>query len=107
MHKLTLQLHRELKARDDKDAGYAGVEESLVLLPLEVMVKPLELRFRYHFDGERPTNRPDKVSSSLSLFSILVLTYAARILPVPCNKLIEYLQRVLQYVSPANSMQPL
>ena len=32
-----------------------------MLLPLEVMAKPLELRFRYHFDGDKPTNRLDKV----------------------------------------------
>lgn len=38
-----------------------GPPESLVLLPLEVMVRPLELRFRYHFEGDRPTNRLDKV----------------------------------------------
>ena len=55
------QPHRELKARDDRAFGYAGAEEPLVLLPLEVMVKPLELRFRYHFDGDKPTNRLDKV----------------------------------------------
>lgn len=53
--------HRELKARDDRIFGYAGAEEPLVLLPLEVMVRPLELRFRYHFDGDKPTNRLDKV----------------------------------------------
>lgn len=32
-----------------------------VLLPLEVLCRPLELRFRYHFEGDRPTNRVDKV----------------------------------------------
>ncbi|KAE8335920.1 hypothetical protein BDV24DRAFT_155604 [Aspergillus arachidicola] len=31
-----------------------------ILLPLEVMVHPLELRFKYHFSGDRPTNRLDK-----------------------------------------------
>ncbi|PWY84562.1 RINT-1 family protein [Aspergillus sclerotioniger CBS 115572] len=34
--------------------------EPLVLLPLEVMVHPLELRFKYHFSGDKPTNRLDK-----------------------------------------------
>lgn len=33
-----------------------------VMLPFEVLVKPLALRFRYHFEGDRPTNRVDKVS---------------------------------------------
>ncbi|KAL2809806.1 TIP-1 family-domain-containing protein [Aspergillus granulosus] len=31
-----------------------------VLFPLEVMVHPLELRFKYHFSGDKPTNRLDK-----------------------------------------------
>ncbi|PYH77315.1 RINT-1 family protein [Aspergillus uvarum CBS 121591] len=34
--------------------------EPPVLLPLEVMVHPLELRFKYHFSGDKPTNRLDK-----------------------------------------------
>ena len=44
----------ELKAND-------GSSDPVVLLPLEVMVKPLELRFKYHFEGKRPTNKIDKV----------------------------------------------
>ena len=31
------------------------------LLPLEVMATPLALRFRYHFEGDKQTNRQDKV----------------------------------------------
>ena len=41
-----------------------------MLLPLEVMLKPLELRFKYHFYGDRPTNRPDKVRT-LSINALL------------------------------------
>ena len=51
----------ELNARDDQNIDSTMNEEPLVLLPIEVMVKPLELRFKYHFDGDRPTNRLDKV----------------------------------------------
>lgn len=51
----------ELKARDNQPAETASREEPLVLLPLEVMVRPLWLRFKYHFEGDRPTNRLDKV----------------------------------------------
>jgi hypothetical protein len=58
---LLIHRHSELRSRENQETGYSGVEEALVLLPLEVMVKPLELRFRYHFDGDKPTNRPDKV----------------------------------------------
>lgn len=52
----------ELKARDNQDTKKHSTEDQLVLLPLEVMVKPLELRFKYHFEGERQTNRLEKVS---------------------------------------------
>ena len=52
----------ELKARDNQDTKKHSTEDQLVLLPLEVMVKPLELRFKYHFEGDRQTNRLDKVS---------------------------------------------
>lgn len=71
----------ELKARDSQTVDTTKGEEPLVLLPLEVMAKPLELRFKYHFEGDRPTNKLDKVrlnlgtrrdgadTSSLSTFS--------------------------------------
>ena len=55
----------ELKARDNQGPEKASRDEQLVLLPLEVMAKPLELRFKYHFEGDRPTNRLDKVSLPL------------------------------------------
>lgn len=76
-----LTLDRELKAEDSRAGATPDVSQPLVLLPLEVMVKPLELRFRYHFDGDRPTNKVDKVCAftmpnsnrinicSLSIFS--------------------------------------
>ena len=51
----------ELEARDNQSVEDQSREESLVLLPLEVMIRPLELRFKYHFEGERPTNKLDKV----------------------------------------------
>jgi hypothetical protein len=41
--------------------GKASVNESVVLLPLEIMARPLALRFKYHFSGDKPTNRLDKV----------------------------------------------
>jgi hypothetical protein len=49
----------DLKPRDTVTAKRGG--ETQVLLPLEVMVHPLELRFKYHFSGTKPTNRLDKV----------------------------------------------
>ncbi|KAI4122045.1 MAG: hypothetical protein LQ338_006030 [Usnochroma carphineum] len=53
----------ELDAQNDH---VKPLEEPLVLLPLEVMVKPLEIRFQYHFSGDRPTNKPDKPEYFLS-----------------------------------------
>ena len=37
-------------------------EKMPVLLPTEILVKPLELRFDYHFNSDKATNRMDKVS---------------------------------------------
>lgn len=55
----------ELKAKDSRTADSTKGEEPLVLLPLEVMTKPLELRFKYHFECDRPTNKLDKVSLNM------------------------------------------
>ncbi|KAI5296079.1 hypothetical protein KEM52_005774 [Ascosphaera acerosa] len=48
-------------------ASPAGLDEAAAsswrppaLLPLKMMVQPMELRFKYHFSGDRPTNRLDK-----------------------------------------------
>ena len=60
--KLLVLQEPELKARDN--AEKSALDEPLILLPLEVMAKPLELRFKYHFEGNRPTNKPEKVRSS-------------------------------------------
>jgi hypothetical protein len=32
------------------------------LLPFKVMAKQVDIRFRYHFEGDRPTNDIEKVS---------------------------------------------
>jgi hypothetical protein len=54
----------------------AGIKDALPLLPFEVLVKPLALRFRYHFEGDRPTNRIDKPEWFLAHLTGLVSTYA-------------------------------
>ena len=67
----------ELKARDSQDSESLNREEPLVLLPLEVMAKPLELRFKYHFEGDRPTNKLDKVFRlSLYICTLMLITPA-------------------------------
>lgn len=65
----------ELRARDSEDSIQNSREEALVLLPLEVMAKPLELRFKYHFEGDRPTNKLDKPEYFLSHVVGLLNTY--------------------------------
>ncbi|KAL8807860.1 MAG: hypothetical protein Q9223_004225 [Gallowayella weberi] len=50
-------------------------EEPLVLLPLQVMVKPLDLRFQYHFSGDRQTNKLDKPEYFLSHIMGLLNNY--------------------------------
>lgn len=65
----------ELKARDSQTTDSTKGEEPLVLIPLEVMVKPLGLRFKYHFEGDRPTNMLDKPEYFLSHIIGLLNTY--------------------------------
>ncbi|KKZ65973.1 hypothetical protein EMCG_08267 [[Emmonsia] crescens] len=50
--------------------------EPPVLLPLEVMARPLELRFKYHFSGDRSTNRLDKPEYFLSHIIDLISTHS-------------------------------
>jgi len=52
------------------------------LLPMELLVRPLELKFRYHFEGDRQTNRIDKPEWFLAHFSSLVTTYTPFLLSV-------------------------
>ncbi|KAH3992878.1 hypothetical protein HBI56_199250 [Parastagonospora nodorum] len=47
-----------------------------VLFPLEVLVQPLEMRFRYHFEGDRPTNRIDRPEFFLSHITTLLNDYS-------------------------------
>ncbi|CAI7635781.1 unnamed protein product [Penicillium glandicola] len=54
----------ELQSRDALASGLSF--DPPVLFPLEVMVHPLDLRFKYHFSGDKPTNRLDKPEYFLS-----------------------------------------
>jgi hypothetical protein len=51
--------------------------EPPVLLPLEVMARPIEQRFTYHFSGNKPTNRLDKPEYFLSHITDLISTYSS------------------------------
>lgn len=48
-----------------------------VLFLFEVLVQPLEMRFRYHFDGDKPTNRIDRPEYFLSHITTLLNDYSA------------------------------
>ena len=56
----------DLDSQAAEGLGLSDAQNPIVLLPLWTMVTPLELRFRYHFFGEKPTNRLDKPEYFLS-----------------------------------------
>ncbi|PVI06982.1 hypothetical protein DM02DRAFT_609357 [Periconia macrospinosa] len=58
-----------------------------VLFPFEVIVRPLELRFRYHFEGDKPTNRIDRPEYFLSHITSVLNDYSGFVL--------DYLQPIL------------
>jgi len=66
IHTLLALQRPELEAVQVEETVESTHKEPIVLLPLEVMVHPLETRFRYHFYGDRPTNRLDKPEYFLS-----------------------------------------
>ena len=76
-------LRRDLRSAS-LHVGRTSMDEITVLLPLQVMVQPLALRFRYHFSGDKPTNRLDKVRIFECYVLSLLTCNAARILPIQC-----------------------
>jgi hypothetical protein len=67
----------DLIAAHTANSAKTSKDEPAVLLPLEIMVRPLELRFNYHFSGDRPTNRLDKPEYFLNHLLDLINTYCA------------------------------
>ncbi|KAL4991391.1 TIP-1 family-domain-containing protein [Aspergillus falconensis] len=55
-----LLLDLQIPELEAHDAASQKSVQPPVLFPLEAMVHPLELRFKYHFSGDKPTNRLDK-----------------------------------------------
>ncbi|KAF1988238.1 hypothetical protein K402DRAFT_374019 [Aulographum hederae CBS 113979] len=68
---LNFQRH-ELEA---KEHSTRTTQPPSVLFPIEILVRPLEQRFRYHFDGDKPTNRLDRPEYFLSHVTELLNTY--------------------------------
>lgn len=72
-----LDLQRQdLEDREHSTTGRSPDEDPPPLLPLEVMVRPLEQRFSYHFSGNKQTNRLDKPEYFLSHTSDLISSYS-------------------------------
>lgn len=72
-----LRLQRQELEDRENDAGARPADEDLpVLLPLEVMVRPLEQRFTYHFSGNKATHRLDKPEYFLTHTTDLISTYS-------------------------------
>ncbi|KAK2754047.1 hypothetical protein FQN54_007216 [Arachnomyces sp. PD_36] len=65
----------ELLAQYDSGEGTPKPRDPPVLLPLELMAHPLALRFKYHFSGNKVTNRLEKPEYFLSHASDLINTY--------------------------------
>ena len=61
-----VELLLELQKPDLQENAEEEAPNAIPLLPMEVMVEPLALRFRFHFYGEKPTNRLDKPEYFLS-----------------------------------------
>lgn len=64
--KLLLKLQEPSLLHKGSESTTQAANEPTVLLPLAVMVQPLALRFRFHFYGDKPTNRLDKPEYFLS-----------------------------------------
>ena len=65
----------ELEAMENASTSKTGSKPPAVLFPFEVLVQPLEMRFRYHFEGDRPTNRLDKPEYFLSHITTQLNSY--------------------------------
>lgn len=61
-----LELQRPDLEEQEKLNDGTRIVQPIVLLPFAVIVKPLELGFRYHFEGDRPTNRLERPEFFLS-----------------------------------------
>ena len=77
----------DIDAKTTEISNLTSPPDPMVLLPLEIMLKPLELRFRFHFFGNKATNRLDKPEYFLSHVLDLLETHNAFML--------DYLQPIL------------
>ena len=57
-------------------ADHSHPKPPQVLFPFQALVQPLEMRFRYHFDGAKPSNRLDRPEYFLSHITTLLNDYS-------------------------------
>ena len=76
MKLLDLQMP-ELEGSNYANGPVDKVKLPPVLFPFEVLVQPLEMRFRYHFEGDKPTNRLDRPEYFLAHVTTLLDDYSA------------------------------
>lgn len=76
--------------------------EPPILFPFQVMVQPIELRFKYHFSGNRPTNKLDKVFAYLEWFLSCtdLLRQPEYFLSHTIDQVTVYSQFLFKYVQP-------
>ena len=72
---LDLQLP-ELEGMSYGSGASSKVKLPAVLFPLQVLVQPLEMRFRYHFESDKPTNRIDRPEYFLTHVTSLLNDYS-------------------------------
>ena len=53
---------------DDDDLDLDAQTNKVILLPIQLMLKPFNIRFRYHFYGNKPTNNLQKVFFLATLY---------------------------------------
>lgn len=75
MKLLDLQMP-ELEGADYSQRPASKTKLPQVLFPFQALVHPLEMRFRYHFDGDKPTNRLDRPEYFLSHITTLLNDYS-------------------------------
>ncbi|KAH7138103.1 RINT-1 family protein-like protein [Dendryphion nanum] len=66
----------ELEGLGYTQSSGSKVKLPAILFPLEVLTQPLEMRFRYHFEGDRATNRIDRPEYFLSHITTLLNDYS-------------------------------
>jgi len=80
---LTLSLFSGEKLHPSDLAHYS---EKDGLYPIQALIQPVSLRFKYHFEGARQTNRVDKVSICIRKSTAVDLGLAARVVFHTCSE---------------------